>query len=701
VAQWNRSERTLYAKLVYYGPALGGKTTNLKVLHRLTDPEGLEKLISVDTADDRTLFFDLLPFELGSVLGYKVAVKLYTVPGQVRYNATRRVVLAGADAVVFVADSDPAREHDNRFAWDNLRTNLRANRIDPAAIPILVQLNKRDVPGAVTAAVMEGWFGLTPGRAVPAIAYDGPGVTETFLGACRAMLERLVAAAEPATRKSLDVGDLASQMEHAFAPVIARAAASAKVAARPNASAPLVLDGSDLLENAVASGVALGEQLAEAHGRASRLSREADALRRLSDTLRRTGASFDRDAVVDAALAAARETVGAAGATLAILEPSGALRLEGIAGCDLVPAALDPAVGPVLARMVAHDGPSTVDDLAAEIAGAGSSIDGLRALAVVPVDSAPRSAIVVAMASPDGAVNAHDVRFLATLAGHLAIGLDKVRTHAELRRHRDRLEETVRERTRELRRAYDELKAVDAMKDRFLSNVSHEMRSPLTAVIGAASFLRDYDGDRAQRTEMAETILHAARTLHGSLDGLIRVASMEGSGEVSAVDVAPAELVAEALRLAARETGVQIVIDPRVRTVPADAALVARAIGNLVDNAFKFDSSGGPVELRVAPCMLARQGVAVPGVAIAVLDRGPGVPEDEIERLFTAFEQGGDPLIAKPGGVGLGLYESRAIVRRHGGTLIHLPRPGGGSEFRISLPASAAVRPAVQEARHA
>ena len=162
MAQWNRTERTLYAKLVYYGPALGGKTTNLRVLHAITDPDGKEKLVSVETADDRTLFFDLLPFELGSVLGYRVAVKLYTVPGQVRYDRTRKLVLAGADAVIFVADSDPAREQENRLAWDDLRRNMRANGLDPKAVPVLVQLNKRDLAGAAPAASMARWFGVDP-----------------------------------------------------------------------------------------------------------------------------------------------------------------------------------------------------------------------------------------------------------------------------------------------------------------------------------------------------------------------------------------------------------------------------------------------------------------------------------------------------------------------------------------------------------
>jgi len=105
MVQFNFTERTIKAKVVYYGPAQSGKTTNLEQIHRISDPAGTHRLISLNTAHDRTLFFDLLPFSLGAVAGYDFKVQLYTVPGQVQYNATRRVVLAGADAVVFVADS--------------------------------------------------------------------------------------------------------------------------------------------------------------------------------------------------------------------------------------------------------------------------------------------------------------------------------------------------------------------------------------------------------------------------------------------------------------------------------------------------------------------------------------------------------------------------------------------------------------------
>jgi signal transduction histidine kinase len=702
LAQWSVTDRTLYAKLVYYGPALGGKTTNLRVLHEVTDPEGREKLVSVNTADDRTLFFDLLPFDLGSVLGYKIALKLYTVPGQVRYDATRRAVLAGADAVVFVADSDAAREGENRQAWENLRQNMRAARLDPAAVPILTQLNKRDLRQAAPASAMEAWFGLAPGGGVPAIACDGEGVLETFLAASHAMLRRIVAMAEPQARRTLDAGDLAAQLDASFARFLVRPAAAGSAAPAPqSASAPIVLESADLLESAVASSVALGAQLVDEHSRADRLRREAESLRRLSDALRQTGASFDRMTVVTAALSAAVTTLGAAGAVLSTLDARGDLHIEGSAGRDLAPLANNADAASLLARMLSGSGSSVVDDLAVELPASAEVIVGLRALAVVGVERHPRASLIVAMPAPDGALNEADVRFLGTLAGHLAVGLEKVRIHGELRAHRDRLEELVAARSRSLKLAYEELKTVDAMKGRFLANVSHEMRSPLTAIIGAATVLKDYNGDGSERAEMAAAILASSQTLVRMVDGLLRVARLDAGGEVAIEVAAPADVVAEALRIAGAFDRARVALDPRIGSCPVDPARLSRALANLVDNAVKFGPAGEPVEVSVSRCVLSRPGGGTPGVAFAVLDRGPGIAEEDVERAFAPFEQGGDPLTGKPKGVGLGLYEARAIARRHGGTLIYLRRTGGGSEFRISLPAEPPAIAAATELRRA
>ena len=457
---------------------------------------------------------------------------------------------------------------------------------------------------------------------------------------------------------------------------------------RPRSS-PIVLESENLLESAVASSVALGAQLADEHGRASRLSREAESLRRLSDVFRSTGASFEKGAVLDAALAAAVSTLGAAGAAFGTLKADGRVRLDRSAGRDLARLAEDDGMASLLARMFAAACAAVVDDLESEVPGAAVVAPGLRALAVVPVDAHDRASLVVLMPGPDGAVTDVDVRFLGTLAGHLSVGLEKVRMYDELRSHRDRLEEVVAERTHALREAYDELKTVDVMKDRFLASVSHEMRSPLTVIISAATFLRDYEGDRSERAEMSAGILTASHALDGLIDGMLRVARIDAGEREALEDVSAADVVAEALSHSGAVETTSVMIEPDLAPFPAVATRLARALANILDNARKFGPATEPIELTVSRCLLSRPSGAIPGVVFAVLDRGPGLAEKDAERAFAPFEQGGDPLTGKPAGVGLGLYEAQAIARRHGGELVYRSRPGGGSEFRISIPAEA------------
>src|SRR5206468_10775214 len=133
-------------KIVYYGPALSGKTTNLQTLHRLVAQDQRTRLMTLETRDDRTLFFDLLPmtFRHGDL---SLRFKVFTVPGQVIHNATRRLVLQGADGVAFIADSQIAETHHNNESYANLKANLKENGFDPAEMPIVIQFNKRDLPG--------------------------------------------------------------------------------------------------------------------------------------------------------------------------------------------------------------------------------------------------------------------------------------------------------------------------------------------------------------------------------------------------------------------------------------------------------------------------------------------------------------------------------------------------------------------------
>jgi len=191
----NHRAREIHFKVVYYGPGLGGKTTNLKFLHDRLPPERRGRLISIATDHDRTLFFDFLPIDLGQIHGMLTRFHLYTVPGQHYYQRSRRAVLQGVDAIVFVADSHPARETQNRESLADLRTNLTSMGMSPEHIgrlPWVVQYNKRDLPVAVPLERMRAM--LNPGGApeFEAVASQGRGVNETLKSACKAVLARLV-----------------------------------------------------------------------------------------------------------------------------------------------------------------------------------------------------------------------------------------------------------------------------------------------------------------------------------------------------------------------------------------------------------------------------------------------------------------------------------------------------------------------------
>ena len=225
---FNYSTKELTAKVVYYGPGLCGKTTNLQWIHEKTPIKNKGKMLSLATEADRTLFFDFLPIDLGTIRGMKTRIQLYTVPGQVFYNATRRMVLKGADCVVFVADSQEPMLDANLDAVANLKENLEANEIDPAEIPTVLQYNKRDLPNALPVEILNER--LNP-RGLPffeAVAMKGQGVDETLKAATALVFKSLAA----------KYGGGSDAAKASAAAASAPAAAPARAAAAPQPSAP-------------------------------------------------------------------------------------------------------------------------------------------------------------------------------------------------------------------------------------------------------------------------------------------------------------------------------------------------------------------------------------------------------------------------------------------------------------------------------
>ncbi|MEM6958760.1 MAG: gliding motility protein [Myxococcota bacterium] len=174
--------REVTVKLVYYGPALSGKTTNLQAIHRLVSDDAAGRLMTLETRDDRTLFFDLLPLTFEGGGGIQVRFKLFTVPGQVIHDATRRLVLQGADGTAFIADSQINETKANQKAFQNMQKNLKENGIDPKTHPIVLQFNKRDLPGIRTDEEIDAMAARGREPVYKAIALRGVGVMETFIG---------------------------------------------------------------------------------------------------------------------------------------------------------------------------------------------------------------------------------------------------------------------------------------------------------------------------------------------------------------------------------------------------------------------------------------------------------------------------------------------------------------------------------------
>ncbi len=187
----NYAAREINCKIVFYGPGLGGKTTNLQYIYDRTNSNSKGKLISLATETDRTLFFDFLPLDLGTVRGFRTRFHLYTVPGQVFYDASRKLILKGVDGVVFVADSQRARVESNVESLQNLDKNLKEHGYDLATIPYVLQFNKRDLPTAMTADEMYQQLNVKGEPTFEAVAPQGVGVFETLKAVAKLVLLEL------------------------------------------------------------------------------------------------------------------------------------------------------------------------------------------------------------------------------------------------------------------------------------------------------------------------------------------------------------------------------------------------------------------------------------------------------------------------------------------------------------------------------
>jgi len=187
----NYSTKEINCKLVYYGTGMGGKTTNLIYIHKQLNPTTRGEMVSIATENERTLFFDFLPLDLGTVSGFNTKFSLYTVPGQVEYNASRKLILNGVDGIVFVADSGPDKLSENIDSFKNMASNLAEYNIDLRTIPIVLQYNKRDLPNAMAISELEDKLNKLKLPYFEAVAVNGTGVFATLKALSKMVLQSL------------------------------------------------------------------------------------------------------------------------------------------------------------------------------------------------------------------------------------------------------------------------------------------------------------------------------------------------------------------------------------------------------------------------------------------------------------------------------------------------------------------------------
>ncbi|MCS7183417.1 MAG: ATP-binding protein [Thermoanaerobaculum sp.] len=715
MVQFDNQYRQVKLKVVYYGPALGGKTTCLQYIHRITDPQRRSRLYTLNTASDRTLFFDLLGLDLGRIRGYRLTLQLFTVPGQVQYNTTRRAVLAGADGVVFVADSQASQERANLESWNNLVENLRANGLDPETIPLVLQYNKRDLPGVLSKEQLNRLLNPKGYPAFETVATTGLGVMEAFSAICEATVLS-VADRLGITAQGDALTRLVANVRAAIAPLVP--------SKRPEVEAPVVLrtaatgtlEPQELVAEAVRANTAMADLSARLDQLSKQLRRRVEELQSILVFSQTLSQAREPDEVTTAFFERFLVDLRVTAGSLLLLNPRNELVEVLRRGLAAEPTMRRASQGEVPAQSLLTSRQVFRLDLSELAAGQGGEawVEEVRGLGfqhmlAVPlvVRDHPLGLVTAYGEAQRGAFQDEDLELAAIMGAVGAMAMANARAWHSLEQVNRNLEGLVEERTAELQRAlqraealtrqleaknrelevaYGQLEELDRLKGELLRRVAHELNTPVTAIQTAARILARWEQIPKEKVAnfvgiVAEESARLAELIASTLHAAALGAGVSGNAKTS---VAVAELLRQALapvkgEIADRQIKVSVKVAAGLERVTCFAEQLTAALTALLKNAVEFNNPEGSVTVTVVP--VRQQGRSL--VEFRVEDSGVGIPPEELPYVTEPFFQGGALLTGKPKGLGLGLAVAKRVAEMHHGSLEIVSQVGQGT--RVSL----------------
>ncbi|HQO19993.1 MAG TPA: ATP-binding protein [Acidobacteriota bacterium] len=686
MVQFRNREKEILFKVVYYGPALGGKTTNLEVLHKITDPDGHTTLTSLKTAEDRTLFFDLLPFDLGEIQGYHIRVQVYTVPGQVHYNTTRKIVLSGADSIIFVADSQPAKMKDNYVSWENMKANLMANSMNLETIPVIIQGNKQDLAGAVgEETLLKGMQLKETFEVVLSSALTGEGVVETFK---KAVVKSLVAFSDrfKLKQKGVTGEKLESSLDKFFEPFKERVLVEEdKKIPSLEATVPLVgMSEEEQLSAALKSTTEIAEQYNEVERLSNFLSSRLEEMKILHEIgLKSENINNPEDLAVVSlrALSGFKKNLSY---TLFKLEKGGIKPILLIGhGADPLFQLGNTSVGNFAVGLIEKKEPERLDDLELRLEEVTGQIFPLPSSVIslfLGKKETPLYAIFAYSAVKTG-LSSYDEKFLRLFQDMVSSKVAAAELFLEIKKCNDELERKVIERTAELSGTVEKLKELDEIKKAFLNSVSHQIITPLTNIKTRNDFLVRHPEMWPQKgREFLLDMGGSIEKLQSLISDLLSYNCIKEpiTGEnCNMGTVLENELFSFAGKLGEKKIKVSTQKEGEPVEYPINREDTALLMRQLLDNAIKYS----PMNSQIKVFLINEE----KRVIFSVRDYGPGFPKEKREFNHEPVSDKSPGAQAFVGdGLGMGLFFVREILSKYRGSM-HIDDMNPGTNVLVEL----------------